>query len=287
MAGIRLGGHGLPVGSDDPVAFARAHRTFGYAAAYVPVSLIGADAQTLASWEKAFLEQDVTLAEVGIWRNLIDPDPVKRKAELDYAAQCLALADAVGARCAVSFIGSFAPGTRHGLDARNLRPEALDAAVETVRHLIDTVKPKRAKFALEMMQATVPDSADSYLELIRAVDRPEFAAHLDPVNLVMTPRQYFNTGALIRECFEKLGPWIVSCHAKDITLHENAALHLDEVQIGEGNLDYATYLTELRKLDGVPLMLEHLEANEYALGRDRIFAAGDAAGVDFAHRPAT
>lgn len=284
MPAIRLGGHGLPVGSDDPFAFARAHRAFGYSAAYVPVSLIGADATTLAPWEKAFSEQAVTLAEVGIWRNLIDPDPVKRNAELDYAAQCLALADAVGARCAVSFIGSFAPGTRHGLDPRNLGPQALDAAVETVRYLIDQVKPKRAKFALEMMQATIPDSVDSYLELIRAVDRPEFAAHLDPVNLVMTPRTYFNTGALIRECFQKLGPWIVSCHAKDITLHETAALHLDEVQIGEGRLDYATYLTELSKLDGVPLMLEHLKPEEYALGRDRLFAAGDAAGISFANR---
>jgi len=284
MAGIRLGGHGLPVGSDDPFAFARAHRAFGYSAAYVPVSLVDADAATLASWEKAFSEQDITLAEVGIWRNLIDPDPIKRKAELDYAARCLALADAVGARCAVSFIGSFAPGTRHGLDARNVGPQALDAAVETVRHLIDTVKPKRAKFALEMMQATIPDSVDGYLELIRAVDRPEFAAHLDPVNLVMTPRTYFDTGALIRECFQKLGPWIVSCHAKDIVLRETAALHLDEVQIGEGNLDYRTYLGELSKLAGVPLMLEHLELEEYALGRDRLFAFGDAAGVAFAHR---
>lgn len=284
MPGIRLGGHGLPVSSDDPFAFARAHRAFGYSAAYVPVSLIGADAQTLASWEKAFIEQDVTLAEVGIWRNLIDPDPAKRKAELEYAAQCLALADAVGARCAVSFIGSFAPGTRYGLDARNLGPQAIEAAVETVRQLIDTVKPKRAKFALEMMQATIPDSADSTLELIRAVDRPAFAAHLDPVNLVMTPRTYFDTGALIRECFEKLGPWIVSCHAKDITLHETAALHLDEVQIGEGNLDYRTYLTELSKLPDVPLMLEHLEPGGYALGRDRLFAFGDAAGIGFAHR---
>jgi sugar phosphate isomerase/epimerase len=284
MSAIRLGGHGLPVGSEDPFAFARAHRAFGYSAAYVPVSLIGANAATLVSWENAFTEQDVTLAEVGIWRNLIDPDPVKRKAELDYAAHCLELADAVGARCAVSFIGSFAPGTRHGLDARNLGPQALDAAVETVRHLIDTVKPRRAKFALEMMQATIPDSADSYLELIRAVDRPEFAAHLDPVNLVMTPRTYFNNDALIRECFQKLGPWIISCHAKDITLHETAALHLDEVQIGAGRLDYATYLAELSQLDGVPLMLEHLRPEEYALGRDRIFAAGDAAGVTFANR---
>jgi sugar phosphate isomerase/epimerase len=282
---IRLGGHGLPVGSDDPYAFARAHRAFGYGAAYVPVTLIGADVPTLAAWEAAFAAEDVVLAEVGIWRNLIDADPVKRKAELDYAAQCLALADAVGARCAVSFIGSFAPGTRHGLDARNLGTEAIEAAVETVRYLIDTVKPRRAKFALEMMQATIPDSADSYLELIRAVDRPEFAAHLDPVNLVMTPRTYFNTGALIRECFDKLGPWIVSCHAKDITLHEDAALHLDEVQIGEGNLDYRAYLTQLSRLDGVPLLLEHLKPEEYALGRDRIFAAGDAIGVPFTHRP--
>lgn len=285
MGSLRLGGHGLPVGSDDPYAFASAHRAFGYSAAYVPVSLLGADTQTLAAWEKAFAEQDVVLAEVGIWRNLIDPDPDKRKAELDYAANCLALADAVGARCAVSFIGSFAPGTRHGLDPRNLGSEALEAAVETARYLIDTVKPKRAKFALEMMQATIPDSADSYLELIRAVDRPAFAAHLDPVNLVMTPRTYFDTGALIRECFAKLGPWIVSCHAKDIRLAETAALHLDEVQIGEGNLDYRTYLTELARLPGVPLMLEHLEAGEYALARDRIFGFGEAAGVPFAHRP--
>lgn len=282
---IRLGGHGLPIGSDDPYAFARAHRTFGYGAAYVPEVSIS-DTQRLHDIEKAFAAEDVVLAEIGIWRNLVDPDPVERKSKLAYAAERLAIADAVGAGCAVSFIGSFAAGTRLGLDPRNVGPEMFDAAVETARYLIDTVKPKRAKFALEMMQATIPDTVDGYLDLIRAVDRPEFAAHIDPVNLVMTPRVYFDTGALIRECFEKLGPWIVSCHAKDITLHQHAALHLDEVQIGEGNLDYRTYLTELARLPReVPLMLEHLDAPAYAVGRDRIFAVGDEIGVAFAVRP--
>ena len=57
----------------------------------------------------------------------------------------------------------------------------------TVRELIDAVKPKRAKFALEMMQYSLPDSVDGYLDLIRAVDRPAFAAHLDPVNLDPDP----------------------------------------------------------------------------------------------------
>jgi len=165
-------------------------------------------------------------------------------------------------------------------------PAAFDAAVETVRYLLDTVKPRRAKFALEMMQYSLPDSVDSYVELIRAVDRPMFGAHFDPVNLIMTPRVYFDNGALIRECFAKLGRWVVSCHAKDIVLHHKAALHLDEVQIGEGMLDYRTYLRELDRMPReVPLLLEHLEGPAYAVARDRIFAVGDEIGVKFAVRP--
>ena len=34
---------------------------------------------------------------------------------------------------------------------------------------------------------------------LRAVDRPMFGAHFDPVNLIMTPRVYWSNGALIRE----------------------------------------------------------------------------------------
>ena len=160
--------------------------------------------------------------------------------------------------------------------------EAFDACVETVRLVIDRVKPRRARLALEMMQYALPDSVDCYARLIAAVDRPAFAAHLDPVNLIMTPRVYFANGALIRECFEKLGPHIVSCHAKDILLHHQAALHLDEVMIGDGVLDYPTYLRALARLPGVPLMLEHLEGGEYAVARDRLLAIGREAGVAFA-----
>lgn len=279
---IRLGGHGLPVGSADPVAFARAHVAFGYGAAYVPADLETGDAVRLAAFEAAFAAENVMLAEVGIWRNLITPDDAVRSTNLDFAAEKLAVADAVGAKCAVSYIGSFATGSDYGPAAANLGQEAFDAAVETCRLLIDRVKPKRAKFALEMMQYALPDSADSYVELIRAVDRPAFAAHFDPVNLIMTPRVYWNSGELIRECFDKLGQWVVSCHAKDIVLHHQAALHLDEVPIGDGVLDYRTYLTELDRLPrDVPLMLEHLEGPAYAAARDRVFAVGEAAGVGF------
>lgn len=282
---ILLGGHGLPIGSEDPYAFAHAHRAFGYGAAYVPEVSI-ADTARLVDIEQAFAEADVALAEIGIWRNLVSPDEAVRKANLAYAVERLAIADAVGAGCAVSYIGSFRAGTDYAPAAENMGPEAFDACIETVRYILDTVKPKRAKFALEMMQYSLPDSVDSYVELIHAVARPMFGAHFDPVNLIMTPRVYFDNGALIRECFDKLGQWVVSCHAKDIKLHHQAALHLDEVQIGEGVLDYRTYLMELDRLPReVPLMLEHLEGDAYAVARDRIFAVGDAIGVTFAVRP--
>ncbi len=282
---IRLGGHGLPIGSDDPYAFARAHREFGYGAAYVPEVSIN-DTARLVDIEQAFAEADVVLAEIGIWRNLVSPDEAVRRTNLAYAVERLAIADAVGAGCAVSYIGSFRAGTDYAPAAENMGPEAFDACVETVRYLLDTVKPTRAKFALEMMQYSLPDSVGSYVELINAIDRPMFGAHFDPVNIIMTPRVYFDNGALIRECFDKLGHWVVSCHAKDIKLHHQAALHLDEVQIGEGVLDYRTYLGELNRLPReVPLMLEHLKGEEYAVARDRIFAVGDAISVDFAVRP--
>jgi sugar phosphate isomerase/epimerase len=250
---VRLGGNGIAGGDGDPFAFARAHRVYGYGAAYCPPASIK-DAARLADIEKAFAAENVTIAEVGIWRNLVTRDDAVRKAHREIAVEKLAIADAVGARCAVSYIGSYEPGSDYGPNAHNLSQDAFDDAVEAARYLIDTVKPKRAKFALEMEQYSLPDSVDMYVRLIKAVDRPAFACHVDPVNLVMTPRVYFDTAALLNE-------------------------------IGKGALDYRVFLARLDKLPGeVPLMMEHLTDPEYAIARDEIFRAGDAIGVRFVNR---
>lgn len=281
---IRLGGHGLPVKSEDPYAFARAHKAFGYGAAYCPPVRMD-NPQRIADIRKSFEMEGVPIAEVGIWRNLVAVDESTRKANRAYAAELLAIADEVGAKCAVTYIGTYLSGSDYAPDPRNFTEAAFDDCVSAARELIDTVKPKRTKLALEMMQYSLPDSVDTYRELILAIDRPAFAAHVDPVNLVLTLRQYWNTGAIIRECFEKLGRWIVSCHAKDIVLNEyKIGVHLDEIIPGRGVLDYATYLRELNRLPDVPLMLEHLVDGEYALARDHIFAVGDAIGISFAGR---
>jgi sugar phosphate isomerase/epimerase len=124
--------------------------------------------------------------------------------------------------------------------------------------------------------------ADSYLKLIEAIDRPMFGVHLDPVNLINCPARYYGNAELLRECFSKLGPWIVSCHGKDILMRHQLTVHLDEVRPGLGALDYKVFLQELSRLPrDVPLILEHLEPDEYPLAREYVVGVAAEIGLTF------
>ena len=102
--------------------------------------------------------------------------------------------------------------------------------------------------------------------------------------MVITPRLYFNSGRMIREAFALLGPWIVSCHAKDVILKGGPgtiSFHIDEVPPGEGNMDYAAYLTEIGKLGrSVPLMLEHFDVAGHRRGLAHIKSVARGLGLD-------
>lgn len=275
---IRLGGYGVPVAADaDPREIAAAHLAMGYNAAYCPAASID-DSDRIRAIRDAFAAADIEIAEVAAWRNVSPPEPDRRKEARDYVKERLALADEVGALCAITYIGSMAPDSDYEPHPDNLSQKGFDTFVECAREIIDAVKPKRAKFCLEMMQWELPDSPEILVELIRAIDRPAFAAHLDPVNLIVSPRQYYDTPALIRRCFELLGPWIVSCHAKDITMGSKLSLHFDEVIPGRGALDYATYLSCLDGR-GIPIMLEHLADEDYPEARDHLKGVGKSLGI--------
>jgi sugar phosphate isomerase/epimerase len=275
---MRLGG---PVFAEraGPAGWIAELQRRGYSAAYCPVNSQD-DPATVRAFAGAAREAGVVIAEVGAWSNPLSPDGEVRRAALAHCQEQLALADEVGALCCVNIAGSRGQQW-DGPHPANLTPETFDLIVETVRAIIDAVKPKRTFYTLEPMPWMYPDSADSYLRLIEAVDRGQFAAHLDPVNLVCSPQRYFGNGDLIRECFAKLGPYIKSCHAKDITLSGKLTVHLDEVRPGLGDFDYRVYLRELDKLgpDAV-LMLEHLQAEEdYALAADYVRSVAAEVGV--------
>jgi sugar phosphate isomerase/epimerase len=278
---IRLGGP-IFTSSQDPAELARAHRLLGYRAAYCPSVKIGETAR-LKSIREAFQKENVVIAEVGRWVNLLDADPAKRKTNLELVSEGLAIAEAVGARCCVDIAGSFSKTEWFGPHPENLSPRFFDAAVENARKIIDSVKPKMAKFSYEMMGWAIPDSADSYLRLIKAIDRPGFAVHLDPCNAINSPARFYDNTGLLNECYDKLGRWIVSAHAKDLKWLVEMNVHFKEVIPGTGALDYATFLKRHAALPGhVPMMIEHLaNAAEYDQARGFIIETGKKGGITF------
>ena len=79
--GVRLGGP-VFIKTDDPREIAREHRRLGYAAAYCP-SVTLKDSARIKAVEDAFKAENVVIAEVGAWKNMLDPNPEERRKNID------------------------------------------------------------------------------------------------------------------------------------------------------------------------------------------------------------
>jgi sugar phosphate isomerase/epimerase len=275
---MRLGGPLFGV-INSPDAWVRSAQKAGYRTALCPVG-IATPPDEIAAYRDAAERADILISEVGAWSNPIDRDELKSRQAIEHCKKHLALAEQIGAVCCVNIAGSRGE-VWDGPDAANDSAETFDRIVQTVQEIIDAVKPTRTVYALETMPWIAPDSPDSYLALLKAIDRRAFGVHLDPANLINSPSRYFHNDKLLRECFEKLGPHICACHAKDIRISSKLTLHLDECAPGEGALDYRVYLSELAALKAdVPITLEHLQTeSQYAKAAGHIRGVAAELGV--------
>ena len=283
IGAARGAGAGESHGADvtDPELLVRKHREKGFRAAYAPHVTLK-DRERVRDIRAAFEAADIVIAEVGYWENLLQSDPDEAKAHREKMVEALALAEELGACCAINSLGSFVAGPVKMHDGRNFTKDMFDAAVENARYFIDAVKPTRTYFTYELFPFNVNDSPEGILALADAIDRQRFGIHMDLVNLVNCPRNYYASGAIIERCVGLFGDRIVSAHAKDITMEmPSVSVILREVRPGLGNLDYPAYLRALEKLpQTVPLMMEHLPTEgEYDLAAKYIRGVAAQEGI--------
>lgn len=248
---------------NSPEAWAQTVTAAGYRSAYSPVDE-KADAHTIAAYRAAAAAHDIVIAEVGAWSNPLSVDASTRAQAITFCQARLALADALGARCCVNIAGS--RGSEwDGPDADNYTEDTFALIVDTVREIIDAVKPTQTYYTLETMPWMYPDSPESYLRLIKAIDRPQFAAHLDLINMMNSVDRFYQHRQFISHCIDLLGPYIRACHIKDMVIERPFVVSLRETAPGRGSLDYAYLLRQLQRLESdTPVLLEHLsEASEY------------------------
>ena len=225
----------------------------------------------------------VKIAEIGVWKNLLDPDPEKAAEAMDYAKGQLALGDELDIPCCVNIAGTAGSTSWDGADPSNYSPEIYDRIISVVREILDSVKPVRTFYTLEPMPWMIPDGPDVYLQLIRDIDRPQFAAHMDFVNMICTPRRYLGAASFIEECFCKLAPYIRSTHIKDSRMDLcRLTSFFNECNPGEGGLDYTAVLKIIDKYlpADAPVLLEHMHTfDEYAAAYDYVAEKAREAGI--------
>lgn len=276
---MRIGGE-LKAEYSNPEEWIALVKQMRYSAVLSPVDCTAS--QSLRDeYRRCAQANDVVIGEVGVWRNTLSPDDNVRREATEYAKNQLALADELSASCCVNIAGNRGE-VWDGFSVGNYSEDTYALIVDMVRDIIDSVRPVRTFYTLEPMPWMMPDSPQTYLRLIKDIDRKAFGVHLDYVNMLSSPYRYVNNAAFIAECFELLGPYIRSIHAKDAYMENGYTTLIHEVMPGKGVLDYVKILPLVESLGtDMTLFVEHLPDREaYAQACAFIRAEGEKAGVN-------
>lgn len=276
-----LGAHVFPK-TNDPEELTSLLAQKGYRAGYCPKDLSSRESDRIRSIRSAFEARGIVIAEVGAWCNPMCGANADRKRAEDYIIDRLAVAEELGARCCVNVVGTL--GEHDSSVPGNYEQPFFEQVVELARRVIDAVNPRHTKMAFEITPFTFLDGAEGYERLIRAIDRPGAAVHLDPINCIFTPRAYHLNGTILEDVVRRLVPLnIASVHLKDLYLAPaRANVCIDEVPIGTGGIDYRRLLTALNGLPmDTPVMLEHLKDDaEYDQAAAAVRRTATELGID-------
>ena len=232
-------------------------KELGYRAVLAPIEY-HASKEEKQSYIKCAKEHDLVIGEVGVWKNVIAIDHDERRAAMEYSKNQLELADELGANCCVNISGSRGE-IWDGFYRENYAEDTYALIVDSIREIIDSVKPKRTFYTIETMPWMIPDSPDEYLRLIKDVDRKEFGVHLDFVNMINCPQRYLFCDEFIEECFTKLGPHIKSIHGKDVFMENAYTTVIRESMPGTGRINYQKVARICEALGpDTALFVEHL-----------------------------
>lgn len=224
------------------------------------------DAHASTEEKKAYVncakEHNIVIGEVGVWRNPISLNPQEAKENIEYCKERLFLAEELGANCCVNISGARGE-IWDGFYKENYDEDVYALIVDTTREIIDSVNPKHTYYTIEPMPWMIPDSPDSYLKLIKDVDRKAFGVHLDFTNMINSPIRFLKSDEFIEECFTKLGPYTKSIHVKDAIMEKAYPCVIKEVMPGKGSLNYRKIVQLIGKLgDDIPVFVEHLNTYE-------------------------
>jgi sugar phosphate isomerase/epimerase len=284
---VRLGGFVRPQNLAELEASVDTLDTYGLSTVVAPRRINEMTDDEAAAYGERARELGIVVGEAIPGVNLLTRDLGARAERIETCRTMLHKCELMHCHGIVILVGSPVPEDYHAAPDPYLFTDECKAEWrEVVLRIVDGLDLEHARVLIEPWNHSFFYRTQPVLEFMQSVDDPRVAVHLDLMNMI-DQDHIFRTTELIDEAFDLLGPYVGGVHFKDLAWDwHHMFLKLDEVLIGDGVIDYPTYVRRVSELDGdVACFCEHLqEEGEFAINFARLHKIAADLGTSFKRR---
>lgn len=284
---MRLGGYVRPETMAELEAAPEKLDTYGLSCIVAPRAINDMSDDDAVAYGERARELGVVIGEAIPNVNLGTEDPELRQHRIDYCRTMLLKSELMHCHGIVILVGS--PGSSDYLAEAHpylFTDDCRREFRETVLRIVDGLELRHAKLLIEPWNHSFFYRPGPVREFMDSLDDPRVLVHLDQMNMI-DQDHIFATSTYINETFDLLSQYVGGIHFKDLAWDwHHMFLKLDEVLIGDGVMDYETYVRRVSELPGdVACFCEHLsEEGDFAINFARLHKIAAGLGVSFARR---
>lgn len=165
----------------------------------------------------------------------------------------------------------------------NYAPRTFERLVASLRQAAQAAQAEAMVLALEGHVLSLLDTPQRMRDVIEAVGSPALKFNTDPVNFIGTVKDAYDPSRVLNELVTLLGQHTVAAHLKDMAVQDKLVLHIDEVVIGEGTMDYDRLLRQMERINpDMYGIIEHLPDEAIPRARAGLMRAAEKAGIQVA-----
>jgi sugar phosphate isomerase/epimerase len=207
------------------------------------------------SFVRLLAGEDISIAALAGYRNLVAPDPAKRRANIDFLARCLELAPRFGTCVVATETGTRHPDGDWTDSPENWRPETWEQLDEAIAELLPVAEHCGSILALEGSVQNVLRTTGQLAGLLERFPSRHLQVVCDPYNYLsshLLPARDRLTSDFLRSFEHRF----VLAHLKDV---DAGGAESGTGEFGTGVFPQHLYVQFLRELrPDLPLILEHL-----------------------------
>jgi sugar phosphate isomerase/epimerase len=227
-----------------------------------------------------FRDHNLPVSCISGYTNLVHPDPVKRKANIDRLKEIIRFANELGSPYVISESGTFDPDSDWVHHAKNKTEDGYQECRDVIGELVDYSRQHGVVFLVETYVNNVIGSVEETLRLFSEINDPRLGLLMDPTNY-FEEHNIDEMDKTLHQIFNALSQHIKILHAKDVKRASVAqGVQMADIDASEahalrgvgmielpapglGSLNYDLYLQRAsRHYPNIPIIIEHLEESD-------------------------